>query len=143
MMQVLINSHQIETASVSFQEWVTAAVVNELDRFDDFLTRVEVHVSDENAHKSGARDKRCQIEMRPRGHQPLSVTNHDESLELAVNVAVVTVMLLFPVAVALAVPPVPTTPVPAAPGSVVKPAATSKEMISGTIDATLPPRPIT
>ena len=64
-------------------------------------------------------------------------------LELAVNVAVVTVMLLFPVAVALAVPPVPTTPVPAAPGSVVKPAATSKEMISGTIDATLPPRPIT
>ena len=44
MMQVLINSHQIETASVSFQEWVTAAVVNELDRFDDFLTRVEVHV---------------------------------------------------------------------------------------------------
>ena len=85
MMQVLINSHQIETASVSFQEWVTAAVDNELDRFDDFLTRVEVHVSDENAHKSGARDKRCQIEMRPRGHQPLSVTNHDESLELAVN----------------------------------------------------------
>lgn len=85
MMQVLINSHQIETASVSFQEWVTAAVVNELERFDDFLTRVEVHVSDENAHKSGARDKRCQIEMRPRGHQPLSVTNHDESLELAVN----------------------------------------------------------
>ena len=85
MMQVLINSHQIETASVSFQEWVTAAVVNELERFDDFLTRVEVHVSDENGHKSGARDKRCQIEMRPRGHQPLSVTNHDESLELAVN----------------------------------------------------------
>lgn len=88
-MQVLINSHQIETASVSFQEWVTAAVVDELDRFDDFLTRVEVHVSDENAHKSGARDKRCQIEMRPRGHQPLSVTNHDESLELAVNGAAV------------------------------------------------------
>ncbi len=85
MMQVLINSNQIETASVSFQEWVTAAVTNELERFDDFLTRVEVHVSDENAHKSGARDKRCQIEMRPRGHQPISVTNHDESLELAVN----------------------------------------------------------
>ena len=67
MMQVLINSHQIETASVSFQEWVTAAVVNELDRFDDFLTRVEVHVSDENAHKAGARDKRCQIELAVNG----------------------------------------------------------------------------
>lgn len=83
-MQVLINSNQIQT-SVQFQEWVTAAVVNELERFDDFLTRVEVHVSDENAHKSGARDKRCQIEMRPKGHQPISVSNHDESLELAVN----------------------------------------------------------
>lgn len=83
-MQVLINSNQIQT-SVQFQEWVTAAVVNELERFDDFLTRVEVHVSDENAHKSGARDKRCQIEMRPKGHQPVSVSNQDESLELAVN----------------------------------------------------------
>tara|TARA_R110000822_G_scaffold60287_19_gene150297 strand:+ start:1236 stop:1652 length:417 start_codon:yes stop_codon:yes gene_type:complete len=85
MMQILINSHQIETASVSFEEWVTAAVANELECFDDVLTRVEVHVNDENAQKSGPRNKRCQIEVRPRGHQPLSVTNYDESLELAVN----------------------------------------------------------
>ncbi len=83
-MQVLINSNQIQ-AGAQLQEWVTAAVINELERFDDFLTRVEVHISDENAHKSGARDKRCQIEMRPKGHQPVSVTHHDESLELAVN----------------------------------------------------------
>ena len=85
MMQILINSHQIEPDSVSFEEWITTAVVYELEHFDEFLTRVEVHVSDENAQKSGPRDKRCQIEMRPRGHQPLSVTNHDETLELAVN----------------------------------------------------------
>jgi|TARA_R110001592_G_scaffold152614_4_gene380277 ribosome-associated translation inhibitor RaiA len=83
-MQVLINSNQIQ-AGTQLQEWVTASVINELERFDDFLTRVEVHISDENAHKSGSRDKRCQIEMRPKGHQPLSVTNHNESLELAVN----------------------------------------------------------
>lgn len=62
-----------------------------------------------------------------------------------VSFCVVTVELLTPLVlttVAVAVPPVP-TPVPAAPGSVVKPAATSKEMICGTMDWTLGSRPRT
>ena len=49
------------------------------------LTRVEVHLNDENAGKSGAQDKRCQMEARIKGHQPLSVTHKAESLDLAVD----------------------------------------------------------
>ena len=83
-MQVQVNSNHIE-GSVELQEWVGSVVVGQLERFDDLLTRVEIHVSDENAHKGGAEDKRCQIEFRPKGHQSMSVSHKAESLALAVD----------------------------------------------------------
>ncbi|TBV04715.1 HPF/RaiA family ribosome-associated protein [Phytopseudomonas dryadis] len=83
-MQVQVNSNHIE-GSVRLHEWVGATVVGRLERFEDFLSRVEVHVSDENGSKGGADDKRCQIEARPKGHQPVSVTHKAESLEQAVE----------------------------------------------------------
>lgn len=83
-MQVHVNSNHIE-GSARLHEWVSASVADRLDRYDEFLSRVEVHVSDENGGKSGADDKRCQIEARPKGHQPLSVTHKAESLEQAID----------------------------------------------------------
>jgi len=83
-MQVQVRSNHIE-GSAELHEWVGAAVQERLGRFEDFLMRVEIHVGDENAQKAGAADKRCQIEARPKGHQPLSVTHKAESLQLAVD----------------------------------------------------------
>ena len=83
-MHVQVNSHHIP-GSVELHEWVGSTVEERLERFDDFLTRIEVHVSDENAEKAGADDKRCQIEARPKGHQAVSVTHKAESLQLAVD----------------------------------------------------------
>lgn len=83
-MQVHVNSNHIE-GSARLQEWVAAAVAGRLERFEDFLTRVEVHLSDENGSKSGADDKRCQIEARPKGHQAVSVSHKASSLDLAVE----------------------------------------------------------
>ncbi|MGY4531441.1 ribosome-associated translation inhibitor RaiA [Pseudomonas sp. TE3786] len=83
-MQVQVNSNDMQ-GSARLQEWVGAAVSDRLERFDDFLTRLEIHLSDENGAKAGAEDKRCQIEARPKGHQPLSVTHKAESLDLAVE----------------------------------------------------------
>ena len=54
-------------------------------RFDDELTRIVVHLHDDNGAKAGAHDKRCQIEARPKGLQPLSVTHKAESLEQAID----------------------------------------------------------
>jgi ribosome-associated translation inhibitor RaiA len=82
-MQVQVDSNHIE-GSAELQEWVGSAVVDELERYSELLTRIEIHVGDVNAQKSGAQDKRCQIEARPKGHTSLSVTHHAESLDLAV-----------------------------------------------------------
>lgn len=83
-MQVQVNSNHIE-GSARLQEWVSSVVSGQLDRFDEYLTRVEVHLTDENGHKAGSDDKRCQIEARPKGHQALSVTHKAASLDLAVD----------------------------------------------------------
>ncbi|WP_462380315.1 HPF/RaiA family ribosome-associated protein [Pseudomonas sp. Marseille-QA0892] len=82
-MQVLVNSPQMEGGE-SLQAWVGGVVADRLERYSDLLSRVEVHIGDENAQKAGADDKRCQIEARPRNHQPVSVTHKAESVDLAV-----------------------------------------------------------
>jgi len=60
-----------------------------LSRYSDQITRVEVHLSDENSDKSGQRDKRCLIEARMEGRQPTAVTHEaatvDEAVEGAAN----------------------------------------------------------
>ena len=56
-----------------------------LHRYANQITRVEVHLSDENGGKSGRSDKRCLIEARPAGHPPLTVSNDAVSLEVAFN----------------------------------------------------------
>jgi len=66
-------------------EWVSASVASKLERFDDELTRIVVHLHDDNGAKAGAHDKRCQIEARPKGLQPISVTHKAESLEQAID----------------------------------------------------------
>ncbi len=49
-------------------------VDHELGRFEDRLTRIEAHLGDHNAHKKSDDDKRCMLEARPRGLDPVSVT---------------------------------------------------------------------
>lgn len=47
---------------------------NRLARFEDRLTRLEVHITDTNASRGGSDDKQCTIEARPRGSNPVTVT---------------------------------------------------------------------
>lgn len=56
-----------------------------LSRYENRLTRVEIHVSDVNADKSGADDKRCMLEARPNGLAPVSVTSEAATVEQAVT----------------------------------------------------------
>jgi len=56
-------------------------------RFADRLRRVEVYLQDVNGAKGGV-DKRCSIEARPAGHQPLAVHHAAPGLDEAVTGAV-------------------------------------------------------
>jgi ribosome-associated translation inhibitor RaiA len=58
-----------------------------LARFASHITRVEVHFQDANADKSGSDDKRCMLEARLRGQEPVAVSNTASTLTAAFNVA--------------------------------------------------------
>lgn len=84
-MQIQINSdHNIEVHEV-LAAHLRGTVEAALNRFNDHITRVEMHLSDENADKSGQNDKRCLLEARIEGRQPMAVTHEAASLGQAVD----------------------------------------------------------
>lgn len=63
-------------SSPALDERIRDSLVTTLAHLADRLTRVEVHLGDENAHKSGPADKRCMLEARPKGLDPIAVEVH-------------------------------------------------------------------
>lgn len=57
-----------------------------LDRYSGDLTRVEVHLGDENSDKKGGgADMRCLLEARPAGLRPIAVSHEAPTIELALD----------------------------------------------------------
>ncbi|MEO6420597.1 MAG: HPF/RaiA family ribosome-associated protein [Polyangiaceae bacterium] len=88
-MQIQVSTDSNIEGSEKFTSHVEAVVNGAVGRFSDHITRVEVHVTDEVAHKSGQNDKRCVMEARLEGRQPTAVTHEagtvDQALEGAAN----------------------------------------------------------
>lgn len=63
----------------------TSVLETSLQRFEDHITRLEIHLGDENSDKFGTDDKRCTIEARLAGKQPIAVVNHSDTIEKAVS----------------------------------------------------------
>jgi ribosome-associated translation inhibitor RaiA len=59
-----------------------------LDRFSHQITRIEAHLSDENSSKKSINDKRCLLEARLEGLQPIAVSNLGSTHEEAVSGAI-------------------------------------------------------
>jgi ribosome-associated translation inhibitor RaiA len=79
-MQVQVNTDAHIEGREALLRWVEAEVGDKLGRFRDSVTRVEVHLSDDNGGKPGASDKRCMMEVRLAGHPPLAVKHHAATL---------------------------------------------------------------
>jgi len=84
-MQIQINTDRNIEAHEALSAQVRGVVQSALSRISDHITRVEVHLSDENSQKSGQNDKRCLLEARLEGRQPIAVTHQAATLEQAVD----------------------------------------------------------
>ena len=84
-MQIQVHCDKHIKNDVRLEEWVNTTVKDRLDLFEEDITRVDVFLSDENGGKSGPNDKRCKMEARPKGHQPLIVTEDADSVDRAVE----------------------------------------------------------
>jgi len=58
-MQIQVNSDNHIQSSKRLEEWVRTTIESTLERYEEDLTRVEVHLSDENGDKPDTHDLRC------------------------------------------------------------------------------------
>ena len=84
-MNIQLNTDVHIDGTEALAAQVGATVEQALARFEEHVTRVEVHLSDENGDKNGQQDQRCMLEARLEGRQPLVATHHAATLEQAVH----------------------------------------------------------
>jgi ribosome-associated translation inhibitor RaiA len=87
-MTIQFNTDNKVTVGEELRTPLTIIISEGLSRFSHQITRVEVHLSDENGDKEGLNDKRCMIEARLSGMKPIAVTNHGNTHEQALGGAV-------------------------------------------------------
>lgn len=85
-MIVQINAGDIQS-SQALTDHCNDAVSSALRHHTDEITRVEVHLHDDNSSKSAADDKRCTMEARIAGQQPLAVDHASDDLYKSITEA--------------------------------------------------------
>ncbi|HEX5043693.1 MAG TPA: HPF/RaiA family ribosome-associated protein [Candidatus Polarisedimenticolaceae bacterium] len=86
-MQIQVNTDSNIEGREKLADHVRTVVETTLIRFKDQITRVEVHLSDENGAKGGGDDKRCKMEARLKGRQPVAIMDDAASLSRAIDSA--------------------------------------------------------
>ncbi|HUG12010.1 MAG TPA: HPF/RaiA family ribosome-associated protein [Opitutaceae bacterium] len=83
-MKIQINTDNNITGREALVARAEATITDALGHRAKHVTRVEVHLSDENGEKTGGLDKRCMMEARMGGRQPIAVTDESDSLDGAI-----------------------------------------------------------
>ncbi len=95
-MQIQINTDHHIAGHEALAAHVRSIVEHAVSHLSDHITRIEVHLSDENglakngpakSHKSGQDDKRCLLEARLENYHPVAVTAHATTLHQSVDAA--------------------------------------------------------
>ena len=74
-MQVQLNTDKNVQGQESLATWVENELKQKLARHVDHITRVEVHLSDASPTRGGEVDKRCKLEARLAGRQPVMASH--------------------------------------------------------------------
>lgn len=82
-MQVQVNHGKHVHLGADVEQRFADIIRETLNRFGDRITRVQMHLSDENAGKHGSDDKRCLLEARLANLQPIVASHAADSWQLA------------------------------------------------------------
>ena len=86
-MDFQFNTDSIVMGTEDVAERIEEQLRSRLSRFEDRLTRLEVHITDANATRGGGDDKQCAIEARVQGGNPVTVTAKAGDLDTAAREA--------------------------------------------------------
>lgn len=84
-MQIRLNTDNNIEGREKLAAHVEKVVSHALSHFSLRITRVEVHLGDENGEKTSAGDKRCMMEARVEGRPPTAVTHHADNVDQAIS----------------------------------------------------------
>jgi len=84
-MTIQINTDNHLTVSPEYAEKIKGMILGEIDHFIEHLTRIEVYLSDQNAQKETATDKRCNIEAKLKGKPPVAVSDDADTYDQAIS----------------------------------------------------------
>jgi len=84
-MKIQVNTDSNIEGRLGLVAHVEATVTKSLSHISNHVTRVEVHLSDQNGDKIGPKDKRCVMEARLQGQQPTAVTCDAATLDEAIS----------------------------------------------------------
>ncbi len=84
-MKIQVNTGANIQGSEELEQHTQATVESILGHLAEHITRVEIHLSDENSAKGGSHDKRCMMEARLEGHQPLAATDEGATIDQAID----------------------------------------------------------
>ena len=88
-MIVQVNTAKGVESSQRLHDFIDEKMKESLSRFSDRITRIEVHLSDQNSEKKGgADDMQCRIEARLEGLQPVIATSREATLDRAIVSAI-------------------------------------------------------
>lgn len=87
-MTIQFNTDRNLTLHDEFRDKLSSLLTEKLNRFSDHITRLEIHLSDENGSRTGLDDKKCLLEARVEGRPPIAVSAHANNYEEAVDAAI-------------------------------------------------------
>ncbi len=82
-MLIQVNTDANIEGGEKFVRYVEGEMDRLLSRFRDNLSRLDIHLSDENGAKQGPIDKRCLLEAHRSGHPAVVVSHEAATLEEA------------------------------------------------------------
>tara|TARA_R110000868_G_scaffold175216_2_gene412163 strand:- start:111 stop:425 length:315 start_codon:yes stop_codon:yes gene_type:complete len=87
-MTIQFNTDKNIQGTEALEKFVSEKINHALKHMDDKITRIEVHLSDQNADKGGSDDIQCKLEARLEGIQPVLVESKNSTKEKAIDSAI-------------------------------------------------------
>ena len=85
-MQIQVHTDNHITGDERLSEYAESEILLALGHLTDRVTRIDVHLADENGEVKGAgHDKRCMLEAHVSGQQPVTVTHHAGTVKDALS----------------------------------------------------------
>tara|TARA_R110002126_G_scaffold277560_1_gene423504 strand:+ start:67065 stop:67379 length:315 start_codon:yes stop_codon:yes gene_type:complete len=87
-MTIQINTDKTLSGEQRNADFFTTQIEEALQRFESHITRIKVHLKDENGNNEGYHTISCLLEARLESRQPIAITHQANTIDLAVTGAI-------------------------------------------------------